>query len=274
MALCLYGQQRTEEFCAPSLNRHLISRYCPDVFICSEGNPDTLRENYQPVAMEIYSPEEKIRAIGGRFDRYGETWPNPGPFKEHPIKPKADLLYLYQGWRCREMLRDREEKYGSYDIIVSSRFDIKYLKIQPIKKPKKNTFYVPRVDAFGQEAVNGIHWGMGLSTHTWWADSITGNFMLNSYNWFDDCFKEIKNWCGQAMTKYMCDKMKIKVEYTDVTCMLIRGTNERPLEGLPPWLPLSEKIHPEYLPQEWEKKKTNKKTVPVKEPPHAVGFNW
>lgn len=273
MAFCIYGQPRTWSFCFPSLKKHLLDVYHPDVFLCTDGEQEQMEKAYHPTAMEAISPEEQIKIIGKRFEWYGDTLPNPGPYKDHPLKPKGDLLFLYKGWRCREMLRDYEQKHGAYDIVVSTRFDAKFLKIQPIKKPNKNTFYIPRVDAFGKSADNnGIFWGMGLCTHIWWADSPTACFMLNSYNWSDDYYKETGNWCGEAMTQYICAKMKIDVQYTDVTFMLIRGSSERPLEGLPPWLPLSEKVHPEYMAQEWEKKKTNKKAV--KEPPHAKGFFW
>jgi hypothetical protein len=274
MALCIYGQPRTFLFCAPSLRKHLIEKYHPDIFIATDTQGDLVRETYHPLAIEITSWEEEKKIIGQRWYRYGESVPNPGPYKDYPIIPFRDLSFLYKSWRCREMLRDHEAKHGNYDIVVSTRPDAKFLNIQPIKKPKKNTFYIPRIDAFGKKADrHGIHWGMGLCTHIWWADSITACFMLNSYNWSDDYYKETGNWCGEAMTKHICDKMKINVEYTDVKFMLIRGSSENPLEGLPPWLPLSTKVHPEYLPQEWETKKTKQKAAP-KEPPHAEGFYW
>ena len=271
MALCLVGQQRTFEFCAPSLLKHLIEKYSADVFLCTDGDGGKMQRTYNPVSMEIYSPEEQIAKIGERIHRYGESVPNPGPYKDYPIHPAGDLMFLFKMWRCREMMRDYEEKHGEYDIVTVTRFDAKFLKIQSIKKPKKNTFYIPRIDAFGKEAVNGIHWGMGYCTHIWWADSVTASTILDSYNWSDEIYKETKLWSGEAMTKYFCDKMKINVEYTEVDFMLIRGTSQEPREGLPPWDFLSKKCHPEYLTQEWEKTIVS---PPPKELPHADGFFW
>jgi hypothetical protein len=280
MALCLYGQPRTFEFCEKSLHRHLIDVYSPDIFLATDNQEQQMREIYDPVAISVLSPEEELKQIGERAHRYGESVPNPGPYKDYPIIPVRDLSFLHKSFRCREMMRDYEAEHGNYDIVVTTRFDAKFLKIQPITKPNKNTYYIPRIDAFGKEAINGIHWGMGYCGHIWWADSITANFMLNAYNWSDDYFKDTGKWGGEGMTKYICDKMKINVAYTEVTFMLIRGTNELPLEGLPPWLPLSENTHPEYLKQEWEiKKQTPKKELvqeesAKEEPRHAGGFYW
>jgi hypothetical protein len=231
-----------------------------------------MRDTYSPVAISVISPEEELKLIGERAHRYGESVPNPGPYKDYPVIPVRDLSFLHKSWRCREMLRDYEAKHGNYDIVVVTRFDAKFLSIQPIEKPKKNTFYIPNIDAFGKKAVNGIHWGMGYCAHIWWGDSFTTNFMLNAYNWSDDYYKETGKWGGEGMTKWICDKMKIRVEYTNVTFMLIRGSSEAPLEGLPPWSLLSEKVHPEYLQQDWEKEKVVKKPPLKQEPQHAEGF--
>jgi hypothetical protein len=227
-----------------------------------------MKETYHPVAMEVISQEEQRARIGERIHRYGDEVPNPGPYKDYPIHPAGDLQFLYKMWRCREMMRDYEEKHGEYDVVVVTRFDAKFLNIQPIEKPKPNTFYIPLVDAFGKKAENGIHWGMGYATHIWWADANTASTILDSYNWSDEIFKETHQWCGESMTKYFCDKMGIKVEYTDVEFMLIRGTSREPREGLPPWNFLSKTCHAEYLTQEWEK------VVHTIEPPHAEGFGW
>ena len=262
MALCLFGQPRTAAFCADSLYTELISVYHPDIFLSTDSQEALMRSLYHPISMEIASEEEETQIIGERMSRYGKSVPNPGPYKEYPIYPSRDLSFLYKNWRCREMLRNHEAKFGDYDVIVGTRFDAKFLKIQPITLPNKNTLYIPRIDAFGKEAVNGIHWGMGYCAHIWWADSITGCFLLNCFNWSDDYYKETKKWGGEGMMKYICDKNKIDVQYTDVTFMLIRGTNERPMEGLPPWSPLSKTCHPEYLPKDWGKRVVQDKKTP------------
>lgn len=254
VALCLYGQKRTYAFCAPSVYRNLIEPYDPDIFLCTDDSGKEMQETYNPTTMEIYSPEEQMARIGDRINWYGDAVPNPGPYKDYPIHPKGDLMLLFKMWRCREMMREYETKHGEYDVVIGTRFDAKFLSIQPITKPEKNTIYIPRVDAFGKEAVNGIHWGMGYCMHIWWADSIIGATTLNSYSWSDECYRETGEWCGESMTKHFFDKMNINVKYTDVKFMLIRGTSERPLEGLPPWMPLSKTCFPEYLTQEWEKK--------------------
>lgn len=247
VALCLYGQPRTYGFCAPSLHEQIISKYNPDIFLCSDDKENELRNTYHPTAMEIHSPQQIITAIGERMNRYGQTVPNPGPYKEYPVHPPRDLCYIYLIWRCREMLRNYEAKHGNYDVVIGTRFDAKFLSIQPIENVKPHTLYFPETDALGGKIENGIHWGMGYAGHLFWGDSPTVCHLLNSYNWSDDYYKATGLWGGEGMSKYFCDAMKINVEFFKVTFMLIRGTNEEPREGMPPWNLLSEKCHPEYM---------------------------
>jgi hypothetical protein len=268
-ALCLYGQPRTLEFCAPSIQKHLIDKFNADVFCCSDSQGDRIEQTYHPKGIEIHSGDEIKAAIGNRISRYGESVPNPGPYKEYPIYPPIDLMFMYQVWRTGQLLRDYEVKNGKYDFVMGSRFDAKYLKV-PTINPKENTFCIPRIDAQGGILENGIHWNIGYSSHFWCAPAEIGYQMLDAYHWTDQCFRETGQWAGEAMLKHYCDKNNIKVKFIEVDFMLIRGSNQQPRSALPPWSLLSETNHPEYLPKEWEKEKA----VQFVEPPHATGFNW
>jgi hypothetical protein len=255
IALCLFGQPRTYRFCSPSLHKHIIDKYNPKIFICSDGDEKGLREVYNPTTIETISWDEQYRRIGDRIYRYGETFPTPNRYyPQYPYHPANDLLPLFKMQCCREMVRNYEEKYGEFDVIIYTRFDAKFLSVQPIENIKKNTFYIPRVDAFGKAAdPDGTFWEIGYCSHIWWADSETASKISSAFYWIDDVYRETRRWCGEAMIKYYCDKMKINVKHVNVDFMLIRGTSQEPREALPPWDLLSKSCHPEYLPKSWEK---------------------
>jgi hypothetical protein len=248
VALCLYGQPRTMEYCALSLKAHILDVYKPDVFACSDSQGNRIKSLYGTKNFEIYTQNEINKITADRVTKYGRSFTNPGPYKEYPIWTVSDLSVMYKAWRCREMLQAQENITGEYDVVIGTRFDAKFLKIQPVTMPEENTLYIPRIDAFGHEAdKNGIFWGMGYCAHMWWCTSKLAKEFLDSYHWADDFYNETKTWSGEVFIKWWCDTNHIKVSFTDVTFMLIRGDNMTPREGLPPWRPLSSTVHPEYL---------------------------
>lgn len=252
-ALCVFGQPRTMEFCFPSLKKHILDVYNPDVFVASDSQGDRIKELYHPVAIEIHSPNEENQIMGEHRLRYGVAVPFP-EVPQCPISPPANLSYMFKGWRCRELLKAHELIHGKYDVIIATRFDAKFLYIQPVIMPEENCVYVPRIDAcqnpinkFGLHA-NGVFGGVGYGGQIFWGSSDIVKGILDSYNWSDVCFKEINRWCGEMMFKWFCDKNNIKVKYTDVTFMLIRGDNAHPRShegGV--GNPLSATNYPEYL---------------------------
>jgi hypothetical protein len=245
MAFCIYGQPRTMEFCFPSIKKHILDVYHPDVFICSDSQGDRIRELYNPVAMEIHSVEEENELMGERRLQYGLIQHNNTPY---PKFPTQDLSVMFKTWRCGEMMKEHERINGVYDITSGSRFDSKYLSIEPIHDPQENTIYLPRVDANqGAADVRGVHWGTGYSTHFWYGTSVIGRMLLDSYNWSDEHYQATQEWNTEKALKWRCDKDGIKIHYIEVRFMLIRGTNELPCAAGVEWLPLSPIYYPEYL---------------------------
>ena len=248
MALCIYGQPRTMEFCAPSVKEHLLDVYHPDVFICSDEQGDKMKELYNPVAIEIHADSEIWKSIGDRRNWYGFTHPSPG-WPQFQIKPSLVLNFMFKGWRCGEMLRAYEAEHGQYDVVVTTRPDIKFLYIQPITMPEEKSLYIPRVDAHQWPIdESGLHWKLGYSTHTWWSSSVIASSIFDSYNWSDQYFRETGVWCGEMMIKWFCDKSNIKVQYTDVTQMIIKGDKDNPRSNSIAFGKLLSAFHyPEYL---------------------------
>ena len=228
MALCLFGQPRTMEFCAPSLKKLLLDVYHPDVFICSTEQMDIMKILYDPKNIEIYSEDEIYARMGNKRTKFPVVVPIPG-WPQMCINPGRELNYMWQGMRCKEMIAEHEKKYGKYDVIVATRFDVKFLYIQPITKPLEDCFYVPKIDAHQWEADwKGIHWHLGYSAHMWWSSSKVAQILLDGYNYCNEHTAETGIWNGEARVKWVCDKNNINVVNTDVTHMLIKGDNEHP----------------------------------------------
>jgi len=229
IALCVYGQPRTFEFCFPSVKKHILDVYHPDVFIASDSQGDKIKELYRPVTMEIHSPNEEWQFIGDRRYRYGVLVPCPGWLPQFPISPEQSLSFMFKGWRCREILKAYELEHGVYDIVIATRFDVKFLRIPPITIPEKNCLYIPHTDAnLGPIDEQGLHWNLGYAAHIYWGSSAIISLVLDAYNWSDGYFQEIQVWCGEMMMKQLCDKHNIRVQYMDIPCMIIRGDNTHP----------------------------------------------
>jgi hypothetical protein len=268
VALCIFGQPRTFEFCFQSLKRHLLDPYKPDVFLASCYLDDRLREVYKPVAMEIHSIEDEWGLIGNRRYKYGAQVPFP-EYPQYPIRPPEDLSLMFKSLKCVEMLKKYEDEHGKYDVVISTRFDAKFLQIQSITIPEPNTLYVPRIDACQNVCdANGLHGGVGYGSHMLWGSSDVMKSVLSSYIWSDECYNELHRWCGELMLKWFCDKHKIKVQHVEVTFMLIRGDSHHPRSHeAGNGYPLSEYNYPQYYFEEEtpEEKEEWRKTQVLRE---------
>jgi hypothetical protein len=242
VALCIFGQPRTFSFCFPSVKKHILEPYSPDVFIASDSQGDRINALYNPVAVEIHSQDEEWQLIGERKNKYGTLVPFP-EFPQYPISPPHDLSFMYKGWRCGELLKEYEATHGCYDVVIVTRFDTKFLYVQPITMPEENCLYLPTIDACHTVPDERFY-----ASHLYWGSSAIGKLMLNAYNWSDQCYNEIHRWCGEMMLKWACDRNNIKVQHTNVNFMLIRGDSEHPRSFEAGWgYPLSATNYPEYL---------------------------
>jgi hypothetical protein len=254
VALCVFGQPRTMEFCFPSIKKHILDVYHPDVFVASDYQGDKIKDLFHPIDIEIHPSDEEAKIIGDRRFRYGDIVSFPED-AQSSIRPYENLSFMFKAWECGELLRKREIRYGIYDVVIAIRFDAKFLSIQEIALPEENCIYIPRVDAC-QNTINefGLHvsstgqGGVGYGAQIFWGSSAVVKSILDSYIWSDTCYNETHRWCGEMMLKWFCDRNNIKVKYTDVTFMLIRGDNEHPRSHEAGYGKLlSETNYPEYL---------------------------
>lgn len=234
-ALLMCGQPRTVEFCFPSFKKNILDVYSPDVFLCSDSSPKLLADLFNPVAMEVASQDyilEQVRTL--RKDHQPE------------VVPDKVLSIGWKLYRCVQLLKEYQiEKKIKYDVVIISRFDVKLLTVQRIKPARKNTIYIPKVDAYPEvpqhivdiypeEFADNLHWG-GYSTHVWWMSVDVAEFLCSAYFTSKDNNRMAtaakKEWGEnpEHVLKWFCDQNGIKAEYVEIDMMLIRGTSDSPL---------------------------------------------
>ena len=165
VALLIAGQPRTMEFCYPSQKQHILDVYYPDVFICSDDKEQRMRELYNPVGIDIHDQvyiDEQIVIKRSKFIPPGQE-----------VMPHKDLSIAWKVWRVNEMKQGYEKEHGFvYDVVLLTRFDVKFASIQTIEIPKPDTLYVPTIGGYWATPPDepGIHWH-GFSTHMCWMSS-------------------------------------------------------------------------------------------------------
>jgi len=228
-ALLMCGQPRTMEFCFPSLKKHILDVYHPDVFISSDEQKERLIELFQPIAIDIRTQAEIDREIECLRSKYLPTNLIP------PVQPK-DLSSAWKVYRAAEMKREYQNLMGFvYDVVLVSRFDVKFSKIPKIGTIKENTIYVPRTGAYWITPPDrpGIHWH-GYSTHLCWASSKVNDMTAGMYFEGEDNYRiacEVADWgyIPEHVLKNFCDRNGIRAELVEISMMLIRGTSDSPL---------------------------------------------
>lgn len=241
-ALLMCGQPRTMEFCYPSLKKHILDVYQPDVFLVSDDQPGRMQELFNPKQMQICGQEyidEQVHEM--RLD-YSNT-PNDG------LTDKV-LSINWKVWRANRMKRVEEVTGGfRYDTVILTRFDVKFKKIPPIGKAAENTIYVPKVGAYWITPFDkpGIHWH-GYSAHLCWMSSTVADAIAGIYFEGEDNFnlaREVAEWgyIPEHVLKFFCERNGIAPRFMEMEMMLIRGTNENPLSFH--GQPLS--TYPEYM---------------------------
>lgn len=230
-ALLLCGQPRTMEFCYPSQKAHILDVYKPDVFIVSDEQEERLTELYNPVGIEIRSQAEIDKDAALLRSKY----PPYDNAVTPPIQPN-DMSCAWKVYRAAQLKREHEQQNGfTYDVVLRSRFDVKFNKVPPIGKAAENTLYIPRRGAYWitPKDVDGIHWH-GYSSHLCWASSEVMDAIAGMYFEGEDNFKiaaAVADWgyIPEHVLKNFCDRNGIQAQFVDIDMMLIRGTSDAPL---------------------------------------------
>jgi len=226
-ALLLAGQPRTFEFCYLSLKHHILDVYNPDVFICADSEGEKLAQLYKPVGMAIVNHQ----------DAYQEAIDLRNSLGLSPNIPEAALSVAYKVMLCNGMKMAQEiVNKAAYDVIILTRFDVKFATVQPIGEIKLDTLYVPFIDAYPIKSDErpGHHWG-GYSAHLSWMSSHVADKLANMYfsevDWLKLATEAKADW-GQNpehVLEFYCTRNNINVEFINVDMMLIRGTSKSPL---------------------------------------------
>lgn len=223
-ALIIAGQPRTFEFCYPSLKRHILDVYQPDVFISTDSHRDRLTELYKPVGISVVEQEHLYNLA----------------IEQRKSLPSAmavnDLCVTWKVNTAMQMKTEHEQANGFfYDVVIRTRFDVKFKSVPEIKA-QENTLHVPTVGGYWTTppADPGIHWG-GYSSHICWSTSEIMNGMASMYFDEKDYLTLAVNsgvpfgWAPEYVLKYYCDVNNINVQFENIDMMLIRGTSENPL---------------------------------------------
>jgi len=231
IALILAGQPRTFKFCYPSFKRLIIDVYNPDIFIVSDDKETELRQLYNPVAMEIKTQDYINQQVAILRDKYRQVDP------QFEVIPAKDLSIAWKLYRAAQLKQEYEKIHGLYDIVIVTRFDIKFKSIQATENVDKNTIYVPKIGAYWIIPPDkpGIHWH-GYSAHLCWMsskvfDKLAAEMYFEGDNHYRMSCEVNKEWgfIPEHVFKYFLERHNINVELVDIDMMLIRGTSERPL---------------------------------------------
>jgi hypothetical protein len=231
VALLMCGQPRTMEFCFPSLKKHILDVYEPDVFVCSDDQEERLIELFKPVMIDVRSQEDIDKRVADFRSKY-EPYDNS---IIPPIQPK-DLSIAWKLWRANRMKRKYELSNNfTYDVVMISRFDVKFAGVQPIGNVEENVIYVPRIGAYWITPPDapGIHWH-GYSAHLCWMSSKVADMIAGIYFEGEDNYKiacEVAEWgyIPEHVLKNFCDRNGIQAQLVEISMMLIRGTSQNPL---------------------------------------------
>lgn len=229
IALLMCGQPRTLEFCFPSLKKHVLDVYHPDVFVCSDEQEARLIELFRPVKIDVKPQEYIDTEIANMRLRYHSP--------EDETMVHKDLSIAWKVWRAAQLKREFEAEEGfTYDVVLISRFDVKFAGVQPIENVEEKTIYVPRIGAYHITPPDapGIHW-KGYSAHLCWMNSNVADMMSSFYFEGEDTFKlacEVDPTWGrnpEHVFKFFCDRNGIRAQLVEISMMLIRGTADAPL---------------------------------------------
>ncbi len=228
-ALLLCGQPRTMEFCFPSFKRHIMDVYHPDIFLVTDEQLERASELYQPVRAEAFSQEtidEQVRELRSAYVEPEVGHGFPRSFSIAWKTYRASLL---------RQAYEREQNI-QYDVVLLTRFDVRFRRIQPITMPEANTLYVPKKGAYWTYPPDkpGIHWH-GYSAHLAWGtpavmDAVAGMYFEGADN-LQLAYEASQEWgrVPEHVLKNFCDRNGIRASFTDIDMMLIRGTSEKPL---------------------------------------------
>lgn len=223
-ALLMVGQPRTMEFCFPSQKKHILDVYRPDVFVVSDEQEERLNELYQPVSMLIGSNESIFK---------NATQMRGGQITVPPI----NLSIAWKTYIVTILKQLHELKNGfTYDLVLLSRFDVKFNNLPIITEVKEDTFYTPTRGAYWITPPDepGIHWH-GYSAHLCYGSSKVMDtvgkmyFDENQDHYLEACKSNTEyGFVPEYVLKHYMDS-RYKHELFDVDMMLIRGTSDKPL---------------------------------------------
>ena len=155
VALCLSGHTRSFKECHDSLDKHILSKYSPDVFIHTWDdvgfftNPSNYRSSSYKTTKEgkvknedwnllknVYSPKNLIIENQSDIDVIYRDIYSKRSFNKNP------KIFSYQLYTIHRSINLALGHHTKYDVIIRARFDQKYRSFEIPENIENNILYL------------------------------------------------------------------------------------------------------------------------------------
>lgn len=217
-ALCLSGQLRTFNLCYPSLKKHILDIYFPDIFIHTwntQGNVSLKRNNKEDTTThkENIDVEQLISLLNPKLMTISPYHNNMFDSLNNVSKPKklygiyhenkGMIPMFYSIHQCNELKKQYEKKHNkTYDMVIRCRPDLEYLNYIPqhiINSYKKNkeTIFIPSWNLKSDISYND-HFAIGSS---------------KNMDIYCDCWNHLQKMWDNYSYKTMCETERVLHSY-------------------------------------------------------------
>lgn len=170
IALCLYGHLRDFDNCYSSLYEKILKPYNPDIFamtwtdsfgkrseLHSTSNQSGIDNSSAPPSVNyIFETLQKLNPVRIHLDTLEAHEPRfetmyqkfkPWHLAKTTHKPKS-MFGMNWGRHCVIKIKSEQEKLQGwkYDLVIATRWDMKFLDIPPLETLDRNKIIMHRVD--------------------------------------------------------------------------------------------------------------------------------
>lgn len=219
-ALLLTGQERTFEKCFPSIQKHILAPYSPDVFICVDANQELrFRELHKPVSMHFVLDKENRDAIGNSSQKYTNK------AKEADVEANVSLFWK---WRvCWDLL---ERSGRQYDVVFMARPDIWINSFDCPSNIDENIIYLPSTDALGTRWTSEHEYYGGWGGQLVFGSMRVAEVASKMYDHLDEIYKTYEKYphsfgawhTERNFKRWMCVMNHIDMSLFDIDFHIVR----------------------------------------------------
>lgn len=216
VALLLSGQVRNAKDIFPFFNEQLLSHYDIDVFVSSWKTSSKINpsNNFGSVPQDdnISDVLNLFKPKAFEFENYdygyNDLWVNTVEPFQHKKETNTNLVSIcsmfYKMMKVNQIKNNYCDLTGvKYDLVIWTRFDIKFEEKLNLDNIIPNTVYLPK----------GWDWSNGYNNLIAWGDDRTMNQYCNLFLQFESVLDSMEAINSEQITKqYIKTKTNIKVE--------------------------------------------------------------